>query len=195
MAASLDELQTSPTKSVTHPRGGEELGVRLSKVQRTRSLRSWQLDSVLGSGPRPDGKLVSENYSQTARAPRGGTPGMQVFENPWLQNKRQITNRWRESWKRSPSGASANSRPRSCPAGLNGQTRARPRWPRRSPGGTPAVGRELVQPARPIEACQDQTHQNILAGKLDSLGGTYWFKKRKMYQGRKEGRWRVWGGI
>ena len=81
MAASLDELQTSPTKSVTHPGGGEELGVRLLKVQRTRSLRSWQLDSALGSGPRPDGKLVSENYSRTASAPRGGTPGMEVFEN------------------------------------------------------------------------------------------------------------------
>lgn len=116
---------------------------------------------------------------------------MQVFENPDSRIDEQITNRWRESWKRSPGGASANSRPKVLPCWAEPGRRARRMYERS--GRDTSRRRRLVQPARPIEACQDQTHQNILAGKLDSLGGTYWFKKRKMYQGRKEGRWKCLG--
>lgn len=43
-------------------RRGQELGVKLSTVQRTVSLQSWLLDSELGPDPR---KLVSESRGQT----------------------------------------------------------------------------------------------------------------------------------
>ena len=120
-------------------RRGQELGVKLSEVQRTLSLRPWQLDSELGPGPRPDGKLESENPGQTAHLPHGGTPEIKTFENPWLQNNNKLPT----------DGMSHGSRVRVKhlqtqswdPAllGWAGRRGSRPRWRRRSPGGTPAV--------------------------------------------------------
>lgn len=162
--------------------------MKLSKVQRTVLLHSWQLDPALGSGPRLNGKLVSENCSQTAHS----MEGLQGWKHlkPLTPEERQIANRWRESWKRSLSEASANSWPRSCPAGLSGQTQVPAQM------ATEVTRRDTSRNtlhSQELTACQ--AHRGFPGSNKPNYPGqvnlhtslwAYWFKKIKMYQGRRE---------
>lgn len=66
---------------------GQELDVKLSKVQRTLSLHSWQLYSVLGTGP--DRKLVSENCGQIVCLMEG-LQRWRPLQKPLLQNNDKL---------------------------------------------------------------------------------------------------------
>lgn len=106
----------------------------LSKAQRTTSLHSQQPDSALSPGHKPMGRQVRDLSSEHL------TQGCQRM-NPLkilTPEKRQITNRWRESQTWSPNEASAHAGRGPALLGELDRRSSRPRWLRRSPGGTSA---------------------------------------------------------
>lgn len=142
---------------------GQELGVKLSKVQRTLSLHSRQLDSALGSGLRPDGKLVSESCHQTVH-PMEGLQGWKPLKTP----DSRITTNYQQMARVTEAeseGSICKLPPRPCPAGLSGQTQVLAQMAtkvtRRDTSRNALDSRELAQPVKPTEASQDQTNQNI----------------------------------